>query len=97
MGAKLPAGQHTRQATSPHGDPYQAEATDAGTWHMVGGVMVWFLWDAAQGVYRSRVPPPNGPWHFLEFDPEENVMLYVMGLDGQSSPIEHGRDQWHGV
>lgn len=92
MGLKLPAGSHTRTPTSPGGNSRQETADEYGTSH--NGV--WYSWDAQQGLYRARIPPPLGPWMFLVFDAGDDYSLYEQVPEGTDVWVERGQDVWNG-
>jgi hypothetical protein len=94
MGAKLPAGVHSRQRTVPYGEPRVETATDSGTTH--DGV--WFAWNAATGRYQARIPPnstPPGEWSYLDFD-ASGYTGYQTNDEGTVYQSERGTNVWNG-
>lgn len=100
MGKKIAPGTHTRVPTSPQGDPTIETATDTGTTHTIDGVQYAFVWDATQGLYRCRIPPPPanppGEWVFLEFDEGEGFDVWHAQPQGSEVWTATGRDYANG-
>lgn len=96
MGAKLPAGTHTRTPTSPAG-PSRLETADANGTTNAG---VYFAWNAGTGRYQARIPPPPatppGEWAYLEFDTAEHYTLSQTTNLGQVVPVEVGHNAYNG-
>ena len=92
MGIKLANGTHTRVPVSPPGEPRLETADDNGTTHNGH----YFFWDGAQGLYKTRIPPPPadppGEWVYLEFQPDEGYSEYQAHQYGSDIHTEAGKD-----
>lgn len=94
MGVKLTEGAHTRVPVSPPDEPRNEAAGPEGNWTTHKGYT--FNWDPDQGLYKCRIPEPDGEWVFVEFAEGESYDEYSAHQSGSDLWTETGKDYANG-
>lgn len=97
MGKKLADGAHTRQATSPPGEPHSEAAWSQGNYTSHKGYT--FTWDPGQLLYKARIPPnanPPSEFVYLEFTEAESYDEWTAHQYGSDLWTATGTDYFNG-